>query len=414
MQVLNRISGKPIENAKVKIAGKTKYTNTIGEVTYSKKERHDVIITHQNDELRLDNIYAHNYYRKPNDKSKKTKTQGFLFLDRSIYRPGQEVHFKGIILARKDYKSSVVVDETFKVTVKDANYQELKSFELTTNEYGSFSEKFKLPKNVLTGNFSIVIKPLKKNNTTNFSGGYASFSVEEYKRPKFEVLFNPITESYIVDQNICVKGNANALAGSTITDAKVTYSVVRKTQYSHWRYWNRYAQPETQEIAHGETITNENGEFEINFNALPDLTSNKDGLPIFNYEITADVTDINGETRSATTNVKVGYHSMNLGVTTPNKWDAIAKNSININTTNLNNEFTPAVVTVQVYKLQAPNSILRTRKWQAPDTPLLSEQEFKALFPHEAYTDEDNISKWKKGTLVFEETIDTKNKTTLS
>ena len=73
----------------------------------------------------------------------------------------------------------------------------------------------------------------------------------------------------------------------------------------------------------------------------------------------------------------------------------------------------PATITIQVYKLQAPNHILRTRKWQAPDTPLLSEQEFKALFPHEAYTDEDNIAQWKKGALVFEETIDTKNRTTL-
>jgi len=413
LQILDRIGGEPIENAKVKIAGKTKYSNTIGEVSYSKKNRHNVVITYQNDELHLDNIYANNYYREPNDKSKKTRFQGFLFLDRSIYRPGQEVYFKGIVLARKNYKTNIVPKETFKVVVKDANYQEFKTFELTTNEYGSFSEKFKLPKNVLTGNFSIAIQSIKKEHSTNFNGGHTSFSVEEYKRPKFEVTFSPITESYIVDQNICVKGNANALAGSNITDAKVTYRVVRKTQYSHWRYWSRYAHTEAQEIVQGEVITNENGEFEINFNAVPDLASNKEGLPIFNYEITADVTDINGETRSATTNVNVGYHSMNVVITTADKWNIAANNSININTTNLNNEFVPATITVQVYKLQAPKYILRTRKWKAPDSPLLSEQDFKALFPHEAYTDEDNIIKWKKGALVFEETIDTKNKTTL-
>ncbi|NQY28732.1 MAG: carboxypeptidase-like regulatory domain-containing protein, partial [Flavobacteriaceae bacterium] len=413
LQVLDRITGKPIENAKVKIERKTKYTNSIGEISYSKKYRHDVVITYQNDELHLGRIYANNYYRKPIDQSEKTRIQGFLFLDRSIYRPGQEVHFKGIVLARKNYKTNIVSKETFKVLIRDANYQELKTFELTTNEYGSFSEKFKLPKNVLTGNFSIIIKPLKKDNSNNFNGGHTSFSVEEYKRPKFEVLFNPITESYLVDQNICIKGNANALAGSTITDAKVTYRVVRKTQYSHWRYLNRYAHTEAQEIAQGEVITNEKGEFEINFNAVPDLTSNKEGLPIFNYEITADVTDLNGETRSATTNVKVGYHSMKVAITTADKWNTTANNSISINTTNLNNEFVPATITVQAYKLQAPNNILRTRKWNAPDAPLLSEQEFKNLFPNEAYTDEDNISKWKKGTLVFEETINTQNKTTL-
>ncbi|PHS08457.1 MAG: alpha-2-macroglobulin, partial [Kordia sp.] len=413
LQVLDRTTGKPIENAKVHLDSKTKYTNSIGETTYYRKGYLNPIISYKEDELYLGRIHSNNYYRDPNDDSEKTRTQGFLFLDRSIYRPGQEVHFKGIIITRKDYNSSVVAKETFKIVVKDANYQEFKTFELTTNEYGSFSEKFKIPKDVLTGNFSITIESLKKGNSNNFNGGYTRFSVEEYKRPKFEVTFNPITESYIVNQNICVKGNVNALAGSNITDAEVTYRVVRKTQYSHWRYWSRYAHTEEQEITQGKITTDENGEFEINFNAVPDLTSIKEGLPIFNYEITADVTDINGETRSATTNVKVGYHSMNVAITTADKWNTTAENSISINTTNLNTEFVPATITVQVYKLQAPNNILRTRKWQAPDTPLLSEQEFKTVFPHEAYTDEDNIAKWKKGVLVFEETIDTQNKTTL-
>jgi len=411
LQVLNRISGKPIKNAKIQLGSIIKFTDSSGEVIYVKKKKHDAIITYQKDKLHLGKIYFDNYYK--NDKKQKAKTQGFLFLDRSIYRPGQEVHFKGIVLTRKNYKTNVIPNETFKVIIKDANYQELKTFELTTNEYGSFSEKFKLPKNVLTGNFSIVIKPLKKDTSNNFNGGNTRFSVEEYKRPKFEVTFNPITESYLVNQNICVKGNANALAGANITDAKVNYRVVRKTQYSHWRYWRRYAHSEEQEIAQGEINTNENGGFEINFNAVPDLKSNKEGLPIFNYEITAVVTDLNGETRSATTNVKVGYHSMILGIITSDKWNTTTKNSININTTNLNNEFVPANITVQVYKLLAPKHILRTRKWKAPDAPLLSEREFKALFPHEAYTDEDNIAKWKKGDLVFEETIYTKNKRTL-
>ena len=412
LQVLDRTSGEPIENAKVNFVKFTKYTNTIGEAIFSKDLDYQSFfktkVTFDKDTIIFNGAKAYNYHNKLKNETKK---QAFIFLDRSIYRPGQEVHFKGIILARKDYKTGVISEEVFKILIRDANYQELKSFELTTNEYGSFSEKFKLPKNILTGNFSIVIEPLQKKESNNFNRGHARFSVEEYKRPKFEVLFNPITESYLINQNICVKGNANALAGSTITNAKVTYSVVRKTQYSHWNRWNKYGQ--AQEITQGETTTNEVGEFTINFNSLPDLTSNKESLPIFNYEITANVTDLNGETRSATTNVKIGYHSMNLGITTSSKWNANTKNLININTTNLNNEFTPATITVQVYKLQAPNDVLRTRKWQAPDTPLLSEQKFKTLFPHEAYTNEDNITKWKKGTLVFEETIDTKNKTSI-
>ena len=412
LQILDRMSGKPIENAKIQIGSTIKYTNDTGEISYTKKGRHNVKITYQNDELHLKRIRTNTYYQD-SDTKQKTKTQGFLFLDRSIYRPGQQVYFKGIILQRNDFKSTVASNETYNVVIKDANYQNLKTFELTTNEFGSFSENFKLPKSALTGQFSIRIEQLKKSKHENFNSGNTYFSVEEYKRPKFEVVFKPITESYLVNQHICVNGNANALAGSNITDAKVTYRVVRKTQYSHWRYWSRYAHSETQEIVQGETTTDDKGEFDINFNALPDVTSNKDGLPIFSYEITADVTDLNGETRSNTTTVKVGYHSMNLTINTPEQWNVSNQNSINIETENLNNEFVPAEITVQVYKLIAPNHLLRTRKWQAPDMPLLSEEEFYKLFPYDAYSNENAIDNWENGTLVFEESMNTKDKASL-
>lgn len=407
-QITHRVFGKPIKDAKVSISDlNTKTTNNLGEVSFENIKNKKAIITYQNDTLHIGNVYSFGYYNTE-DNSKKEKHQGFLFLDKSIYRPGQEVFFKGIILSRENYKTKVVRNEKFNVIIKDVNYQEIKKIELTTNEFGSFSESFKIPKDVLTGNFSMFVEP--KKNYLQFNNGNTRFSVEEYKRPKFEVSFSPITESYQVNQNICIKGNAYALAGSNITNAKVAYSVVRKTNYSHWRYWNNYDNYNSQEIAHGETITNENGEFEINFNALPDETSNKDGLPIFNYEIIADVTDINGETRSGTTNVKVGYHTINLNITSNEKWDVNTANTIEVNTTNLNNQFAAENINIQIYKLKAPNTILRKRKWNTPDCPLLSEEEFSKLFPNEAYKNEDDISTWKKGELVFQESINTQNK----
>ncbi len=413
LQVLNRISGKPIEGAKVSISPlKTKTTNKLGEVTFTNIRNEKATITYQNDVLHLGNIYSNKYYNTK-DYSKQEKYQGFLFLDRSIYRPGQEVFFKGIVLSRKNYKTSVVTNEKFNIIIKDVNYQEIKRYNLTTNEFGSFSDTFKIPNGVLTGNFTMYIEPLNNNKFSIFNNGRTRFSVEEYKRPKFEVSFNSITETYQVNQNICIKGHANALAGSTITNAKVTYRVFRKTNYSNWQYWNRYPYTEEQEISIGETTTDEKGVFEINFNALPDVNADKLGLPIFNYEITADVTDLNGETRSATTNVKVGYHAINLSITSNEKWNANTKNSIELTTTNLNNEFTPAVLNIQVFKLKAPNTILRKRKWNAPDSPILSREEFDKLFPNDAYKNEDNISTWKKEYLVFQKNINTKNKTVI-
>lgn len=409
LQVLNRTTGTPIKGAKVAIASTVKYTDDLGEISYNKRNRHNIVISYKGDELHLNNRYAANYYRKPKDLNKKLRGQAFLFLDRSIYRPGQKVHFKGIVLERINYKSNVAVDKPFVVTVQDANYQTIKTFHLKTNAYGSFSESFDLPKDVLTGNFNIQINQ-DGNTYRRFQSAYTNFSVEEYKRPKFEVLFEPIKETYLVNQNICVKGNANALLGTAITDAKVAYRVVRRTQYSHWRYWSsRHHGQDEQEIAIGEVATNENGAFEINFNAIPDETKDKAGLPIFNYEVTADVTDINGETRSATTTVKVGYHSMNIAITSPTNWNTDNDNSITLNTENLNGEFVPASLNVKVYKLQVPNRVLRKRSWKAPDLPSLSKEEFYKLFPHEAFKNEDDAANWEKGKLVFEKNIHTKD-----
>ncbi len=117
-----------------------------------------------------------------------------------------------------------------------------------------------------------------------------------------------------------VKGEALAFAGSNITDAKVVYRVHRKVQYPRWYYWYRpWFTSEPQEISHGETTTNDKGEFEITFKALPDESVDKTSLPVFNYEITADVTDLNGETRSATTIVNVGYHALIANISVDGK-----------------------------------------------------------------------------------------------
>jgi len=411
-QIIHNSNGKAIKNATVIFGNIKKQTNEWGEVSFGGREKLEQInISYQKDSLSIGKRYNHTYYHKPKDESKKEKAKAFLFLDRSIYRPGQEVHFKGIVLSRVNYKSKVVLDRAFKIIIRDANYQEIKSFNLTTNEYGSFSEKFQLPKDGLTGNFTIQVEQDKKH-FKHFNQAHSYFSVEEYKRPKLEVNFNPVKESYSVNDNICVTGTAKALLGTNISDAKVTYNIVRKTQFNHWRS-SRHHDTDEQEIAHGEINTNDKGEFDINFNALSDKTKDPKDLPIFSYEITANVTDINGETRSATTSVKVGYHTLELSITTQDIWNVNTLPKLNINTTNLNGEFTPAKVNVKIYKLLAPKNVLRTRRLPVADTPLLTKEEFKKHFPNEAYKKENYFKNWEKGAVVYEQVIDTeKNKST--
>ncbi|MCP4054010.1 MAG: alpha-2-macroglobulin, partial [Mesoflavibacter sp.] len=314
---------------------------------------------------------------------------------------------KAIAIKTLKEKSEVLQNEAVYAILYNVNNEEVGRLELKTNDFGSVAGEFILPNSGLNGQYRIQI--LGKNHT--FDNGRHYFSVEEYKRPKFEANFNPITETFKINDSITIKGNAKAYAGSNISDAKVTYTVKRKVQYPTWWYWRRpYFNNEAQEITHGETTTNNKGEFDITFKAIPDQSVDQKSQPVFNYEVTADVTDINGETRSTTTIVNVGYHALTATISVKSKLDKSSKDhTIQIDTKNLNGEFVPAKGTIKIYKLKAPNQVLRHRPWDAPDYHNLSETEFKTLFPHDAYKNEDDSKFWNKGELVFSEEFNTEN-----
>ncbi|WP_111309275.1 alpha-2-macroglobulin family protein [Confluentibacter sediminis] len=414
-QVIDRNNGKPIINASVEISftennnrstqTETFTTNSVGEIKIEKttdRYRHvSAKVKNGNDTAYFGDYYINTYYKREKED---TQYKAFLFTDRSIYRPGQIVYFKAIAMKTKNGKSEVMVNESVYATLYDVNQDELAELEFKTNEFGSVSGEFILPNGGLNGEYYIEFE----NDDADFDVEQY-FSVEEYKRPKFETKFHPITETYKVNDSVTVKGTALAYAGSNITDAKVVYRVHRKVQYPRWYFWHRpWFHSEPQEITHGESITNDKGEFEITFKAQPDQSVDKSSLPIFNYEITADVTDLNGETRSATTIVNVGYHALVANMSVTDKIDKNDKDiKITIDTKNLNGEFAPATGIIKIYKLQAPKTVLRQRPWEAPDYQDFSEEAFKNLFPHHAYKNEHDSNNWEKGELVFEKQFDT-------
>ena len=432
-QVVDRNTGKPIQNAIIHlknesnrrrdnpILDKTLTTDKNGFASFRSDQRYyNVIITvnHKDDSA----VFGNHYFYKQgevdyNVKDEEIRITPFIFTDRSIYRPGQTVYFKTIFIQRKGKKHLPFTNEYVEVVLEDANGQEVKKIDLKLNEFGSASGEIILPNNGLTGEYTFSFDESDKHNGKFYDNEdyyiddiYHSISIEEYKRPKFATEFKPVTQSFKLNDSITINGFAKAFAGSNITDAKVVYRVHRKVQYPNWWYWRRpNFSSEVQEITHGESITNNNGEFKITFKALPDNSVSKESLPVFNYEITADVTDVNGETRSATTTIKVGYHSLLAELSIPQKLDKNDKNYlININTKNLNGEFVGAKGTLKIYKLQAPNNPMKKRSWNAPDYQDISETEFRKLFPNEPYTeDENNEENWKKGALVFEENFDT-------
>ncbi|MFK8058827.1 MAG: MG2 domain-containing protein, partial [Polaribacter sp.] len=431
-QIVDRNTGKPIKNAEVHLKNKSNNedkfinkklkTDKKGFVSFKSRNNYynvNISVKTKNDFATFGNHYFYNQDdNDKNDASSEIIIKPFIFTDRSIYRPGQTVYFKAIVIKKQGEKSEVFTDENFKIQLEDVNGQIVDFVDVQLNKFGSVSGELKIPNNGLTGEFSITFgeSEQKSNKTYDYDDVEFDFdddftiSVEEYKRPKFETEFKPITESFKVNDSITINGFAKAFSGANITDAKVVYRVHRKVQYPSWYYWYRpNPTSSSQEITNGESVTNDKGEFEIIFKAIPDESVSKENLPVFNYEITADVTDVNGETRSATTIVKVGYHSLIATISLDDKIDKNQKETtLKVDTKNLNDEFVAAKGNIKIYKLLAPKNPLRKRPWSAPDYQDISENTFRTLFPNDPFTnDESDEKNWKKGALVFSTNFDT-------
>ena len=154
-----------------------------------------------------------------------------------------------------------------KILVKNTNREKAYETTLTTNEFGSVHGSFNLPEAGLNGNYSINAELLKpKNHNSNYNAS-ASFSVEEYKRPTFEINFDKLTKIYKPLDPIKITGNAKAFLGTNITNAEVNYTVKRTTPHRFW--WRFGPQNNTsKQIAVGKKTTDDQGNFSIPFICL--------------------------------------------------------------------------------------------------------------------------------------------------
>lgn len=342
-----------------------------------------------------DHYYHSGYY--PQEERKETRT--WFFTDRSIYRPGQTVYFKGIVIDK--FKNDYSVKTGFNTTVEffDVNYQKISELVLTTNEYGSFNGTFTAPSGVLNGSMSI------KNES-----GSVNINVEEYKRPTFGVTFNPLKGSYKLNESVTVTGLAKAYAGNSVDQASVKYRVVRYT-YFPWRYfWFDYYPTQPQmEIAQGTTTTDQDGNFTIQFTAVPDHSVSEKYQPSFRYMVYADVTDISGETQSESTSVEVSQIALKVDLNLAGTIDKAEFREIKIRTTNLNGQPNPASGKIIISKLMEPERLLRKRNWEVPDLSLMTKEEFVKAFPFDSYMDETDPGNLKTEEPIVTLSFDTKN-----
>lgn len=324
--VVNATDGQPIAGAKIELYDqrydfKTKKdkrlvharltTDENGEV-YFKNVDGEVLISTNNDKfMPAKYIYLSRtrYYEK---KDNETKYQ--VYTDRAIYRPGQKVHASAIFYTVKKGLDASVPGKSMelKFVLSDANWNQVAEQKVTTDEYGTASVDFELPKEGKTGQYSISV-----NGTAS-----EYFRVEEYKRPTFEITFPKVNEKYNWGDTVVVKASAKTYAGVPVQGAKVEYQVTRRNQLWWWG-----AGSAGQLVKTDSCVTREDGTFDVEI-PLEASLSGKDETDMsnfmriarfFNFEVSAIVTDISGESHEGVMSLPLGTKPTILTVNLPKR-----------------------------------------------------------------------------------------------
>lgn len=324
--VVNATDGQPIAGAKIELYDqrydfKTKKDKRIvharlttdenGEA-YFKNVDGEVLISTNNDKFTpAKYIYLSRtrYYEK---KDNETKYQ--VYTDRAIYRPGQKVHASAIFYTVKKGLDASVPGKSMelKFVLSDANWKQVAEQKVTTDEYGTASIDFELPKEGKTGQYSISV-----NGTAS-----EYFRVEEYKRPTFEITFPKVNEKYNWGDTVVVKASAKTYAGVPVQGAKVEYQVTRRNQLWWWG-----AGSAGQLVKTDSCVTREDGTFDVEI-PLEASLSEKDEADMsdfmriarfFNFEVSAIVTDISGESHEGVMSLPLGTKPTILTVNLPKR-----------------------------------------------------------------------------------------------
>lgn len=338
--------------------------------------------------------------RKTDDIDENTHYHVHLFTDRTIYRPGQTVYYKGVCVRETPvdksnlrylkgylirhnfaYDCAVEAAKPVSLTLKDANYQDVAQAEHMTNAYGSFSGSFVLPTSGLTGRYQL-----------QTDAGYCTFQVEEYKRPTFEVVMEQPDAEFKLNQIVVVDGNVKAFAGYGLDGATVKYQVKRSASFPWWRCWWWWPSSNDQEIAHGELKTDGEGRFHIDFPASPDLQAQRYN-PLYMFEITVVVTDITGETHTAQSQIYISKTGLVIESDLPEMLEMNDQRGFVLNVNNLAGKPQRHAVHFEVAELELPTDY----RIECPghDYYLSDSAAMHKALPFLAFNGEHRMENWK-------------------
>lgn len=377
--VVNQKTGKPVKGAQINlykyrnsgkwINYKSKVSDANGRITFSIPSYENLkYIVRYKDAI----VKGEKYFYNQRKTTMQTTTK--LITDRSIYRPGQTVYFKGIVYRGKENEFTVVPSKKIEISLKDASRQEIYKETFTSNSYGSINGAIQLPEELSLGQFTLYAKPV--DNMTNSS--VLRFHVEEYKRPTFEVKLNSPTKTAQLNDTVTLVGNAMAIAGYPISGAKVAVSVYRKWN----RYWQFYFDASSgDKLMQDSLTTDKDGNFTVNFFAATDPNAMRNAF--YYYEVKVKVTDVSGETHEQTTTLRLNKVGLALQLDMPNRLILNQDSAFAVlYVVNLAGKIQKNDKgTIRIYKKANPDKFM-DRIWDNAQYSRFTTDEFTALFPY--------------------------------
>ncbi len=338
-------------------------------------------------DMRAGNLFYLNSEEDQKEDEKLTRQNSavLFFTDRAIYRPLQTIHFKGVIARKfKEKAPRVISNRAVMVYFYNANHKKIAEKELITDEFGSFFGSFNTPATGKLGVFEL---------RTDI-GGSKKIRVEEYKRPKFSVHFEPLDRSYQLGDTITLTGVAKSYMGKLLKGAKVRYSVSRTTPYKS--------------LSSGVGKTDKNGRFSISFRAIKEMKKKEN---YYTYLIKAEITDLTGETQQAQKRLELGDHDFKIALRGEKIFFKNSDQTIAIESLGMDGKFKALEAKLTIEKNRREQKLYRKRYWwEAVDSPFYTKEAFEQRFPDYKYQKKEN----KKRELIDAHALDTDSQREIS
>lgn len=330
-----------------------------------------------------------------------------LFFDRPVYRPGDTLHFLFVeSQLRLDWQGKTIAGNKIKVLLRDVNYKYIDSLVGTTDTYGRFDGQFVIPAQALPGTYRLKVFG---NGAQIQVGNSDLVMVEAYKQPKFTVTLNAADRldasghsvQPSLGDSLAVNGLAASYSQVPVSGAKVVYSVRRSYLRPWWRRYYSSSESQVTVLCADSTVTDAEGHFRIVFLASPDSAMELSTHPCFTYEVSVDVTDLNGETHSKRLALRLGYENSFIDIASAGQrstWEAVEYQYCDLNGTPLQGE-----MQLKVERLRQPKTLwLSHEAMQNGLVQTISEAEFRRRFPLTPYSlEETRMEKWPAEKVVL-------------